>query len=85
MLLNLNLIYETLWTGTGSGLLTLMLEKTLLVWFDWSYKTGAVYVKMDWSVIEENSSFKMLELPFSSKVNLGSYIVSIAKSASKKI
>ena len=85
MLLNLNLIYETLWTGTGSGLLTLMLEKTLLVWFDWSYKTDAVYVKMDWSVIEENSSFKMLELPFSSKVNLGSYIISIAKSTSKKI
>ena len=85
MLLKLNLIYETLWTGTGSGLLTLMLEKTLLVWFDWSYKTDAVYVKMDWSVIEENSSFKMLELPFSSKVNLGSYIISIAKSTSKKI
>ena len=54
MLLNLNLIYETLWTGTGSGLLTSVLEKTLLVWFDWSYNTGAVYVKMDGSVIEEN-------------------------------
>ena len=26
-LLNLNLIYETLWTGTGSGLLISMLEK----------------------------------------------------------
>ena len=26
-LLNLNLIYETLWTGAGSGLLKLMLEK----------------------------------------------------------
>ena len=26
-LLNLNLIYETLWTGAGSGFLILMLEK----------------------------------------------------------
>ena len=30
-LLNLNLIYETLWTGAGSGLLILMLKK--LNWF----------------------------------------------------
>ena len=33
-LLNLDLIYETLWTGAGSGLLILMLEKTQLVLFD---------------------------------------------------
>ena len=30
-LLNLNLIYETLWTGAGSGLLISMLER--LNWF----------------------------------------------------
>ena len=30
--LNLNLVYETLWTGAGSGLLISMLEK--LNWFN---------------------------------------------------
>ena len=37
------------------------------------------------SVLEEKLSFKMLRLTFSSKLDLGSYIVSIAKTASKKI
>ena len=37
------------------------------------------------SVLEEKSSFKMLGLIFSSKLDWGSYIVSIAKTASKKI
>ena len=40
---------------------------------------------MDGSVLEEKTSFKMLGLIFSSKLNWGSYIVSIAKTASKKI
>ena len=40
---------------------------------------------MDRSVLEEKSSFKMLGLTFSSKLYWGSYIVSIAKTASKKI
>ena len=40
---------------------------------------------MDGSVIEEKTSFKMLGLTFSSKLDWGSYIVSIAKTASKKI
>ena len=40
---------------------------------------------MDGSVLEEKTSFKMLGLTFSSKLDLGSYIVSIAKTASKKI
>ena len=39
---------------------------------------------MDGSVLEEKTSFKMLGLPFSSKLDWGSYIVSIAKTASKK-
>ena len=47
--------------------------------------TGAIDVKMDGSVLEEKSSFKMLGLTFSSKLDWGSYIVSIAKTASKKI
>ena len=40
---------------------------------------------MDGSVLEEKSSFKMLGLTFSSKLVWGSYIISIAKTASKKI
>ena len=40
---------------------------------------------MDGSVLEEKSSFKMLELTFSSKLDWDSYIISIAKTASKKI
>ena len=42
-------------------------------------------VKMDGSVFEEKSSFKMLGLTFSSKLDWGSYIISIAKTVSKKI
>ena len=40
---------------------------------------------MNGSVIKEKSSFKMLGLTFSSKLDRGSYIISIAKTASKKI
>ena len=40
---------------------------------------------MDGSVLEEKSSFKMLGLTFSSKLDWGSYIISIAKTSSKKI
>ena len=57
-LMNLNLIYETLWTGARSGLL-------------------------DGSVLEKKLSFKMLGLT-SPKLDWGSYIISIAETASKK-
>ena len=40
---------------------------------------------MDESVLEDKSSFKIPELTFSSKLDWGSYIISIAKTASKKI
>ena len=40
---------------------------------------------MDGSVLEEKSSFKMLGLNFFSKLDWGSYIISIAETASKKI
>ena len=40
---------------------------------------------MDGSALGEKSSFKMVGLSFSSKVDWGSYIISIAKTASKKI
>ena len=54
--------------------------KTQLVSFD----TGAIDVKMDGSVLEEKPSFKILGLTFSSKLDWGSDIISIAKTASKK-
>ena len=40
---------------------------------------------MDESVLEEKSTFKILGLTYSSKLDWGSYTVSIAKTASKKI
>ena len=54
-------------------------RKTQLVLFDWSKNTGAIAVKM------EKSSIKMLGLTFSPKLDWGSYIISIAKTASKEI
>ena len=59
--------------------------KTQLVSFDQLNNTGAIYVKMDGSVLEEKSSFKMLWLTFSSKLDWGSYMISIAKTACKDI
>ena len=40
---------------------------------------------MDGSVLQEKLSFKMLALTFSSKLDWGSYFISIAKTAFKKI
>ena len=59
--------------------------KTQLVLFDWSNNNGSIEVKMGGSILEEKSSFRMLRLTFSSKLDWGSYIISIAKNASKKI
>ena len=59
--------------------------KTQLVLVDQSTKIVAIDVKMDGSVLEERSSFKMLELSLLSKLGWNSYIISIAKTASKKI
>ena len=59
--------------------------KTELVSFDQSNNTGSIHVKMDRCVFEEKSSFKMLWLTFSSKLDLGTYIISITKTVSKKI
>ena len=60
-------------------------EKTQLVLFDQSINNGSIDVKMDWSVFEEKSYFKMLGLTFSSKLGWGFYIISIARTACKKI
>ena len=59
--------------------------KTQLVSFDLSNINSSTDVKMDGSVREEKSYFKMLELIFSSKLDWGSYIISIAKTTCKKI
>ena len=55
-LLKLNLIYNTLWNGARSGLMVSMLRK-----LNWFCLTG-----LDGSLLEEKSSFQMLELTFSS-------------------
>ena len=46
--------------------------KTQLASFDQSENTSAIDVKMDGSVLMEKSSFKMLGLTLSSKLNWGS-------------
>ena len=71
-LLNLNLIYETLWTCAGNGLLISMLKK--LNWFRLTSLITLVllmYVKMDGSVMKEKSSLGMLGLTFSSNLDWG--------------
>ena len=55
--MNLNLRDTVDW---GRKCLYFNAGKTQLVLFDGSNKTGAIDVKMDGSVVEEKSSFKML-------------------------
>ena len=59
--------------------------KTQLVSLDHTINTGAIDVKMDGFVLEEKLYFNALRLTCSSKWDCGSYIISFAKSASKKI
>ena len=59
--------------------------KTQLVSFDQFNNKGSIDVKMDGSILEEKSSFKVMGLAFFSKLDWGSYIILIAKTASKKI
>ena len=47
-------------------------EKIHLILFDQSNKTGAIDVKMDGSILDENSFFKMMGLTFFSKLDCGS-------------
>ena len=56
-----------------------------LVSFDRSNNIGSIDVKMDGLVLLEKSSFKMLELTLYSKLDRSTYIISIAKTGSKKI
>ena len=79
-------IWSTRHCGLGrKWLVDFNAGKTQLVLFDRSNSTGAIDVKMAGSGLEKKSSFKMLGWIFSSKLDWGSYIISIAKSASKKI
>ena len=59
--------------------------KTQLVSFDRSKNTNAIDVKMDESVLEEKSSFKMLGLTFFSILDRGSYIISMLKLPPRKL
>ena len=59
--------------------------KSQLVSPEWSNNTGASDVKMDGSVPRKKSSFNMMRLTFSSKLDWGSYIISTAKTVFKKI
>ena len=45
------------------------IKKTRLVLFDWSNNNGSIDVKRDGSVLEKKSSFKILGLTFSSKLD----------------
>ena len=56
--------------------------KTQLVLFERSNNTGTIDVKIDESVLEKNSSFKMLVLTFSSKLDWIPCMISIAKTVS---
>ena len=60
-----------------------MLEK--LNWLHLTSHTGAADVKVDGSVLEKKSSFKMLGLTFFSELDWGYYVISIPKSSSKNI
>ena len=57
-------------------------EKTRLVSFDWFNNTD---VKLDRSVLDKKIYFKMLGLNFSSNLDWGWYIISIAETASENI
>ena len=66
-------------------LVDFIVGKTHFASFDQSNNSGATDVKMDGSFLEEKSYFKILGLSFSSKLDCRSYMVSIAKTASKNI
>ena len=75
-LLNLNLTYEALSIGAGSGLLISMLEKLKLILFHRSNNSDATDVKMYGSVLQEKSSFKILIISFSTTLD-GDTILSL--------
>ena len=83
-LLNLNIIYETLLPGARSGLLISMLGK--LNWFHLTSLITLVLLMWKWmGLFLTKSSFNMLELTFSCKLDWESYIFSFVKTVSNKI
>ena len=69
----------------GKKLVDFNTAKMQLVSSGQSNKAVSIDVKMDGYALQEKSSFKMLGLSFSSKLDWGFYIIFIAKTASKKI
>ena len=59
--------------------------KIQLVSFGRSINSGSIDANMNGLVLKENLSLKMLELPFSSKLDSSFYVFSTTKAASKKI
>ena len=59
--------------------------KTQLNLSDWSCNTGGIDMKMDRSVLEKKSPFRMMGFSFFSKLDWGFYIISDAKTASQEI
>ena len=75
-------IWSTRHCGLGrKWLVDFNAAKTQLVSFDQFNNTGAIDMKMNDSVLEEKSSFKMLGLTFSSKLDRDSCIISITKTS----
>ena len=84
MILNLNLTCNTLEWGER-WFVHFNVGKTQLVSFDMLNNSGATDVKMDGSVLEEKSCFKILGPSFSSKLDWGSYVIFITKIDFNKI
>ena len=84
LILNLNLTCNTLEWGER-WFVHFNVGKTQLVSFDMPNNSGATDVKMDGSVLEEKSCFKILGPSFSSKLDQGSYVIFITKIDFNKI
>ena len=83
-LLNLNLIYKTLCTGVRSGLLISMLGK--LIWFHLTGLITIVLLMWKWmDLFLRKNNLLGLGLNLSSILDWGFFIISIAKTAYKKV
>ena len=80
---NLNLPYTTLRIGEENCFLTLLQLK--LVSSHCPDNSGTFDLKMDQSVLNEKPRLNKLGFSFSSKLDLGSYVVSITNTTSKKL
>ena len=69
----------------GKWLVDFIARKTQLVSFSWSNNNGFIDVKMDGSVLEEKSYFKMLGLTFSSKLDWGLTLSLLLKLPPRKL